>query len=183
MLQQLQSAAIIADTATPGDQLKWPAFKTQSQTVLGEFQLFSSLRTSFPRHPWSSPSTLAFLFDLGEPVPTYRWNLKLRSSSLVVTENHRAFTVRAGFQLQHHGHFSLGIKTCWVSFGRPLVSGFSRLPLPHTTAFQTQQAGNGVSATHPPAWGCSTEHGPCEFDAISEKRLFLCRCTLCTHSH
>lgn len=148
MLQQLQSAAIITDTATPGDQLKWPAFKTQSQTVLGEFQLFSSLRTSFPRHPWSSPSTLAFLFDLGEPVPTYRWNLKLRSSSLVVTENHRAFTVRAGFQLQHHGHFSLGIKAFWVSFGRPLVSGFSRLPLPHSSL--SDPASREWSLSHPP---------------------------------
>lgn len=57
MLQQLQSAAIIADTATPGDQFRWTAFKTQSQTVLGEFQLFSSLRTSFPRHAWPSPSS------------------------------------------------------------------------------------------------------------------------------
>lgn len=115
--------------------------------------------------------SLLFLFDLGEPVPTYKWNLKLRSSSLVVTENHRAFTVRAGFQLQHHRHISLGIKAFWGSFGRPLVSGLSRLPLPHTSALQTQQAGNWVSATHPPAWEGSTEQGPCEFDEIREKKV------------
>lgn len=177
MFRQLQSAAIIADTTTPGDQFKWTAFKTQSQTVHGEFQLFSSVRTSFPRHPRPSPSSLAFLFDLGEPVPAYGWNLKLRTWPLVVTENHRAFVVRAGFQLQRHGHISLGIAAFWGSCGRPLGSGLSRLPLPHATAFQTQHGGEGISATHPPAWGCSTEHGPCEFGTIIDKRSSLCRCT------
>lgn len=120
MFRQLQSAAIIADMTTPGDQFKWMTFKTQSQTVRGEFQLFSSVRTSFPRHPRPSPSSLAFHFDLAEPVPAYGWNLRLRTWPLVVTENHKAFVVRAGFQLQRHGHISLGIAAFRGLWGEPL---------------------------------------------------------------
>lgn len=115
--------------------------------------------------------SLLFLFDLGEPVPTYRWNLKLRSSSLVVNENHRAFTVRAGFHLQHHRHISLGTKAFWGCFGRPLLSGLSRLPLPQTSALQT--ASRELSLSQPPtSLGRLHWAGAWVFNETSEKSYF-----------
>lgn len=154
-------------------------FKTQSQTVRGEFQLFSSVRTSFPRHPCPSPSSLALRFDLGEPVPAYGWNLKLRTWPLVVTENHKAFVVRTGFQLRRHGHISLWIAAFWGLHGGPLrVRGPGCYSL-------TDPAWRGGSLSHPPPsmWGCSAEHGPGEFHTIIDKRLSLCGYTSCARSH
>lgn len=110
--------------------------------------------------------SLLLLFDLGEPVPTYRLNLKLRSSSLVVTENHRALTVRAGFQLQHHGHISLGIKAFFGALlGDPLCQGSPGCLCPTPEPYRHSKQGME------PAWGCSTEHRPCEFDSSSEKKV------------
>ena len=147
MFRQLQSAAIIADTTTPGDQFKWTAFKTQSQTVHGEFQLFSSVRTSFPRHPRPSPSSLAFLFDLGEPVPAYGWNLKLRTWPLVVTENHRAFVVRAGFQLQCQTHFAGNSSILGLMWETPWVRALWAVSAPCYSLTDPARRG---SLSHPP---------------------------------
>lgn len=180
MFRQLQSAAIIADMTTPRNQFKWTAFKIQSQTVRGEFQLFSSVSTSFPRHPRPCPSTLAFPFDLDEPVTAYVWNLKLRTWPLVVTGNHRAFVVRAGFQLRRHGYISLGIAAFWDLRETSLGSGLSRLLLPHATALQTQHRGETQAPTQSPA-GALVNMG--YFDTVIDKTLSLCRCTSCARSH
>lgn len=172
MFRQLQSAAIIADMTTPGDQFKWTTFKTQSQTVHGEFQLFSSVRASFPRHPHPSPSFLAFRFDLGEPVLAYGWNLKLRTWPLAVTENHKAFVVRAGFQLQHHGHFAGNSRILGLVWGTSSGQG-SRLLQPYRSYTEGRES---QPPTHPPG------DAPLSMDHVNLRQL-LTKSYVCAGVH
>lgn len=62
----------------------------------------------------------------------------------MVNENHKVFAGRAGFQLRHHRHISLGMAVLWGLHGGPLrVRGPGCYGL-------TDPAQRGGSLSHPP---------------------------------